>query len=268
MDIVTMSEKKHKITSLVQELFDDYNRLEEVHTQFKCENDLKLRENINTIRNQEEQNKEKDLKINLLEKDISNKKIVINDYEKLIRDLEDKIQYMLHEKEEEGRFDMLRVQAKTIQEKENEIERLSQLLKKKSDKEDKKINNVLDMIQNTSDEISIQDKNPPYQDDSGLNPDNEQIEYGECAPDIASDRMALSISNKLENQVESSSDSKSEDEDDDYEILTYRKKEYWIKKNENPLYVYEVLEEDGLGEKIGVYKKDKNNKMKVFLDKK
>jgi len=263
-----MSEKKHKITSLVQELFDDYNRLEEVHTQFKCENDLKLRENINTIRNQEEQNKEKDLKINLLEKDISNKKIVINDYEKLIRDLEDKIQYMLHEKEEEGRFDMLRVQAKTIQEKENEIERLSQLLKKKSDKEDKedkKINNVLDMIQNTSDEISIQDKNPPYQDDSGLNPDNEQIEYGECASDIAADRMALSIDNLKELSEESKSE---EDEDDDYEILTYRKKEYWIKKNENPLYVYEVLEEDGLGEKLGVYQKTSNGKMKVFLDKK
>jgi len=252
-----MSERKHKITSLVQELFDDYNRLEEVHTQFKCENDLKLRENINTIRNQEDQIKGKDLKINELETDISNKKIVINDYEKMIRDLEDKIQYMLHEKEEEGRFDMLRVQAKTIHEKENEIERLNQLLKKKDEKEDKKINNVLDMIQNTSDEILIQD-------DSGLNPDNEQIEYGECAADIAADRMALSI----ENLKESSEESKSEDEDDDYEILTYRKKEYWIKKNENPQYVYEVLEEDGLGEKLGVYQKTSNGKMKVFLDKK
>ena len=266
MDIITMSEKKHKITSLVQELFDDYNRLEEVHTQFKCENDLKLRENINTIRNQEDQIKEKDLKINELETDISNKKIVINDYEKMIRDLEDKIQYMLHEKEEEGRFDMLRVQAKTIHEKENEIERLNQLLKKKDEKEDKKINNVLDMIQNTSDEISIQDKNSPNQDDSGLNPDNEQIEYGECSADIAADRMALSIDNLKESSEENKSED--DDEDDDYEILTYRKKEYWIKKNENPQYVYEVLEEDGLGEKLGVYQKTSNGKMKVFLDKK
>ena len=45
------------------------------------------------------------------------------------------------------------------------------------------------------------------------------------------------------------------DEEEEYEILTYRKKEYWIKKGEEPQYVYEVLEEDGLGGKLGVYKK-------------
>ena len=56
-------------------------------------------------------------------------------------------------------------------------------------------------------------------------------------------------------------------EEEDYEILTYRKKEYWIKKGGDPQYVYEVLEEDGLGDKLGIYKRGNNGKMKVVLDK-
>ena len=56
-------------------------------------------------------------------------------------------------------------------------------------------------------------------------------------------------------------------EDDDYEILTYRKKEYWIKKGESPQYVYEVLDDDCLGDKLGIYKEDNKGKLKIFLDK-
>ena len=71
-----------------------------------------------------------------------------------------------------------------------------------------------------------------------------------------------------EEEKEEQSEEEKKEEEDDYEILTYRKKEYWIKKGEDPQYVYEVLEEDGLGDKLGVFKKGPNGKMRVYLDKK
>ena len=57
-------------------------------------------------------------------------------------------------------------------------------------------------------------------------------------------------------------------DDDNYEILTYRKKEYWIKKDDNPISVDEIVGDDELGDKIGTYIEGKNGKMKVVLDKK
>jgi len=261
MDTVTMCDKKYQVTTMMQEMFDEYNRLQEVHTQFKCENDLKLRNDITTIRRQEEEIKERDLNINTLETNLSKKTKQIDEYEKMIIELEDKIHQIMHEKEEEGRFDILRVQANTIHEKEKEIERLNTLLYKEESKLNKnnEIKNVLDMINTVENygEIQIQEVSDE------LEADKEQIEYGECAADIAADRMAAGIAAIKE-------DKKLNDntEEDDYEILTYRKKEYWIKVGEDPQYVYEVLDDDCLGDKLGIYEKGNNGKMKVVLDKK
>ena len=111
-----------------------------------------------------------------------------------------------------------------------------------------------------------------------IKPDEEELEYGLNASDIANDRMAANLADNYiqKDPDEGSSDEKIEKEDeheeeDDYEILTYRKKEYWINKNEEKeinQYVYEVLKEDGLGDRIGSFKKGPNGKMKVFLDRK
>jgi len=116
-----------------------------------------------------------------------------------------------------------------------------------------------------------------------IKPDEEELEYGANAADIASDRMAANLADnyihKDPDEISPEEDKEpgspsgdrlvdGQSDDDEYEILTYRKKEYWIKKGEDPHYVYEVLEDDALGEKIGMYKKGVNGKMKVVLDKK
>ena len=237
MDSETMCEKKYQLTTIIQELFDEYNRNLEVHNQYKCENELSIKNHILTTKKQESIIKEKDLQIKNLEIEQSKKNKQLHEYEGLIRDLEDKINLMNHEKEEEGRFDILRVQANTIYEKEKEIERLNDLLNKKNThKNDKKINNVLDLINSeTNIEIEIENKSD----------------------------------NELDNDKESNKDNQesSDADDDDYEILTYRKKEYWIKKGQSPQYVYEVLDDDCLGDKLGIYKEDNKGKLKVFLDK-
>jgi hypothetical protein len=195
------------------------------------------------------------------------------------------------EKKEENRFDIIRIQANEILAKEREIERLESLLKKneipkKQNSEsikEKKILNVIDMIQESTEDTkdSIEISVVKKEDDSSnlkdiysqeaIKPDEEELEYGANAADIASDRMAANLAEKyLEKDPDEgiSEEEPKTDEEEDYEILTYRKKEYWIKKGEDPQCVYEVLEEDGLGDRLGIYKGGGNGKMKVVLDKK
>ena len=289
----TMCEKKNLMITIIQEYYDQYNRQNEVHFQKQCETDLTLRTLNDTIRNQERADVERLSKIEELEKDISSKNKQLYEYEVMIKSLEDKLQEVMCEKKEENRFDIIRIQANEILAKEREIERLESLLKKKEipkekiDSEsikEKKILNVIDMIQvSTEDsedtvEISVvkkEDDNSNLKDiysPEAIKPDEEELEYGANAADIASDRMAANLADKFfkkdPDEGISEEEPKTEDEEDDYEILTYRKKEYWTKKGEDPQCVYEVLEEDGLGNKLGVYKESINGKMKVILDKK
>ena len=102
MDTSQFCEKKYLITNTIQELYDEYNRLQEVYNQNKCENELEKKSFILTIKKQEGEITNRETRINGLEEELSKKKIVINDYEKMIRDLEDKMNEILAEKEEEN----------------------------------------------------------------------------------------------------------------------------------------------------------------------
>ena len=287
----TMCEKKNLMISIIQEYYEQFNRQNEVHFQKQCETDLTLRTMNDTIRNQERADVERLSKIEELEKDISSKNKQLYEYEVMIKSLEDKLEEVMCEKKEENRFDIIRIQANEILAKEREIERLESLLKKheipkKQNSEsikEKKILNVIDMIQESTEDTkdSIEISVVKKEDDSSnlkdiysqeaIKPDEEELEYGANAADIASDRMAANLAEKyLEKDPDEgiSEEEPKTDEEEDYEILTYRKKEYWIKKGEDPQCVYEVLEEDGLGDRLGIYKGGGNGKMKVVLDKK
>ena len=234
---------------------------------------------MDTVRDNEKKERDNLTKIIELEKEVSSKNKVIHDYEVMIRNLEDKLNEIQCEKQEEGRFDMLRVQANDILNKEKEIERLEKLLQKtkETDKNTpitKEKKTILELIDTKNIEL--------VHSPEATKADVEQIEYGVLASEIVADRMAAGIAENIINEqsLESTKEDKDkesdkeelsveeEDEEEEYEILTYRKKEYWIKKGEEPQYVYEVLEEDGLGDKLGVYKKGDNGKMKVVLNKK
>ena len=306
MDITSFCEKKYLVTNTIQELYDEHTRSLEVLNQYKCENELEKKSLILTIKKQEGEIKNRDNTINKLEDENSKKNKQISEYEKMIRDLEDKMNEILIEKEEENRFDMIRNQSNTIQEKENEIIRLTNLLKKKDtkevtkeDKTDKKIINVLDSLASNVkeetieiEEVSDEGNNPDEEDCSievkvvktnistkkATDPDEDELIYGENAADIAADRMAAHIDEQPSD--EDKSDKKSEKEeleepeeesdDEEYECLTYRGKQYWIIVGEEPQYVYEIVGEDKdeVGDKLGVYNKTAGGKMKVFLDKK
>tara|TARA_B100000035_G_C20918658_1_gene517415 strand:+ start:159 stop:911 length:753 start_codon:yes stop_codon:yes gene_type:complete len=242
----SFSEKKNTINKIVQELYDENVRLTESHQQYKCENDLELRTNITTIRDQENIIKERDNKIKELETDLSSKRKQLHEYEGIIRDLEDKMNELIHEKEEENRFNILKVQADTILEKEKEIVRLNEIINKENNK---KILNVLDIMEEEikeQPEICIIKKDNPKQK-----------------------TLVEKMEENLKKEESLDKINESEDEsDDDYEVITYRKKEYWLEKGEEPQNIYEIVGDDELGKKVGTYVKGKNGKMKVVLDKK
>ena len=236
---------KTTVVENVQSLFDEYKRLSEKTIQINCENDLKLREYIDTIKKQEDYNNTLMKKIKELENNNIKKDKQIHEYSELIKNFEEKVHELTIEKDEKERFNITRVQADTILQKEKEIERLTMVVNKLENKtrgnDDKKVLNVIDIIEQQI-------------------PDNDEI--------------SINVIKKVDDKTvddktvdDKKNDVYYEDEDDDYEIITYRKKEYWIKNNENPQYVYEVINNDELGNKLGIYKKDKKGKMKVFLDK-
>ena len=224
----------------IQKYFDEYQRLTESTILLKGEYDLTLRENSSTIRNQESILKEKQLQIEGLEKNNMAKDKQIHEYSELINNFEQKVQELTLEKSEKERFDIIRNQANTIQAKDNEINRLTNLLQKLNEKE-----------------TNEQDKTNE-QDNKVLNV-FELIEK-----DVPDDDITVKV---IKNDDSIKEEKVEEEEEEEYEILVYRKKEYWIKKDEFPQYIYEVIEEDGLGDRLGIYKKDKNGKLKVFLDK-
>tara|TARA_B000000532_G_C18873471_1_gene409484 strand:- start:213 stop:1190 length:978 start_codon:yes stop_codon:yes gene_type:complete len=136
-------EKKNQIQDLLNDIFSEYNRINESKIQSKCENDLEMRNMINTIRSLETSVIEKDSRIKLLEK-------TNYDYEKIIRDLQEKIELVKEEEQENNKFDMLRIQAKEITEKSREIERLNNLLKLSKSKDSTKIESILSKVENNT----------------------------------------------------------------------------------------------------------------------
>ena len=249
---ISFCDKKYLITNTIQELYDEYNILQASHSKFVTDFEIEKKSFILTIKKQEVESSRKDFTINQCEVDLSKQKIQINEYEKMIRDLEDKLNEALTEKEEVNRFDIIRNQAKEIQSKEQEIIRLTKTLEKGGATRNKIENKILAVIDAVDDTIAGDNLKTTVVEDVGgsLGIDEEVVEVVEVVG------VGSSVG------VEDVSD------EEDYEILIYRKKEYWINKNSALSHVYEVLEGDALGDKIGVYITSNTGKLKVVIDKK
>ena len=110
MDICS---KKNQINDLLQDIFCEYNRMNETKIQSKCESDLEKSETNKIKINQE------------LEDEIRALKRQICEYESMINDLQKKLEIADEEEQENNKFDMLRIQGKEITMKDREIDRLN-----------------------------------------------------------------------------------------------------------------------------------------------
>ena len=162
------------------------------------------------------------------------------------------------EKSNSERHDMLKAQANEIMAKSNEIDRLNKLLAKK----DKKTN--VEMV--VKEEVEKEPvKEEPVKEDPKLTRSKSEEELlltGD--PVITPSSSDNDEKNDEGEETESLSDKEqSESEEEELSIIKYRKKEYYIDTSDPPN-VYEILEDDEMGDKIGTWQetRGKNGKMK------
>ena len=167
---MNICEKKNQIQDLLNDIYSEYNRMNETKIQNKCETDLEMRTMIDNIRSLETSALEKDSRIKSLEK-------TIFDYEKIIEKLNEKLELKEEYDRENNRHDMLRTLSKDISEKDREIDRLNGLLNfHKKEKEKEKSKTIINLMEN----IPKKDTNNIILNELSLK-DNSNIQL-ECEP--------------------------------------------------------------------------------------
>tara|TARA_Y100000385_G_scaffold273263_1_gene314967 strand:- start:4176 stop:4946 length:771 start_codon:yes stop_codon:yes gene_type:complete len=168
-----------------------------------------------------------------------------------IQSLENHIAELKTEKTNSERHDMLKAQATEIVAKSNEIDRLNRLLSKKE-------TNVKMMI---GDKTTDNTPDKKASDEKRATEEKEVDEKVEEKVETSDEKVEAS-----DEKVEASDEKVEEDDGEELEIIKYRKKEYYIDTSDPPN-VYEILEDDEMGSKIGTWqeKSGKNGKMKYAV---
>jgi uncharacterized coiled-coil protein SlyX len=171
--------------------------MNETKIQSKCETDLEMRTMISNIRSLESSCVEKDNRIKNLEKTVC-------DYEKIIEDLNSKLEIKEECDRENNRHDMLRTLSKDISEKDREIKRLNGLLEfhkknpkkisKKDEEDTSQLDSIIDSVSNKN------DKN----DNLTLKEVVESVDEktGEENPNFVYDKKSVDPENKLDETLE------------------------------------------------------------------
>jgi len=279
MDI---SDKKNQINDLLQDIFSEYNRMNETKIQSNCEKDLEMRTMISTIKSLENSEKEKENNIRSLKKQLT-------EYENMINDLQSKLEIADQEEQENNKFDMLRIQAKEITMKDREIDRLNKLLNTYRDNDNNnKIDKVISKIEN---KVNIENVNVKEVEI------NETIEVIEIVKEESDSNVVENVEESVKEDtntdvVEKIEESDKEDTNTDVVekveesikedtntdvmvdkgsllLINYRKKPYYIYENESPQHVYthlnDEVKETSIGDIVGIREKNEKGKFKIKI---
>ena len=288
----TMSKQKHALVQMAQTLVESYHSETAEYLKHRLETDQKMAELSQTILDQEKDSAYGLAKIQELEETLSLKNRTLSEYEEMIRGLEDKLKEKLEtesaEQESSNKFNMLRIQAKEITEKDREIERLNKLVNLLRDK--KKAHKVTPRpTHDVSGGWSPTRNNAPYQepvvpvepveDTQDVEEQSEVIEaiVSQVSEEISDTEELVLVEKPGEEVTEEVSEEPEEEEEEEEEakevaeIFVYRKKEYYTIKGDPDKVVYRVLEGDLKGERLGTWYENTNGKRKgkrsVTLDK-
>ena len=264
-----LCEKKNQIQDLLQDIFNEYNRMNESKIQNNCEKDLEMRTMIDTIRTLETSETQKTNEIRSLKK-------TIHEYETLINTLNSKLETVEEDKNEENRFDMVRIQAKEITEKDREIERLNGLLNhyKKKNK-DSQIDTVLNVVENSElSEITLNtgEKNPNFIYEDKVS-SSETASEDKIKTDSVLEKpihSEPSPGGSIQSEVD---DTKVDDSGTDIPevdkgkliIVTSKKIKYYAYEKESPQTVYEFNGNKIADKPLGTRIKNEKGKYKIQL---
>tara|TARA_B100000900_G_scaffold409028_1_gene424227 strand:+ start:916 stop:1797 length:882 start_codon:yes stop_codon:yes gene_type:complete len=289
----TMNNQKHALVQMAQTLVESYHRETAEYLKKRLETDQKMAELSQTILDQEKSVAQGLAKIQELEETLSLKNKTLSEYEAMIRGLEDKLKEKLEtesaEQESSNKFNMLRIQAKEITEKDREIERLNKLVNLLRDKQ-KPHKDTPRPTHDVSGGWSPTRENSPYQEPvAPVEPDTEPVEdtkdvekqsevieaiVSQVSEEISDTEEAPVLVEKPGEEVTEEAVAEEQEQEQDKEvaeIFVYRKKEYYTIKGDPDKVVYQVLEGDLKGERLGTWYENTSGKRKgkrsVTLDK-
>jgi hypothetical protein len=244
---------KSDLNSLTTKLLKAYQDSVTRYSEEKIKNgkDLEEQNNVNSSLVQLVEDHEK--QICELNDIIESKECDIAELQTELEKLKGEMVEIKKEKSNSERHDMLKAQANEITAKSNEIDRLNKLLAKK----DKKTN--VEMV--VKEEI---EKEPVKEDPKLTRSKSEEELLLTGEPVITPSSSDNDEKNDEGEETESLSDKEQSDsEEEELSIIKYRKKEYYIDTSDPPN-VYEILEDDEMGDKIGTWQETqgKNGKMK------
>lgn len=307
MDLEKMSETKNTMIQHLQELYDGYVSLQEnLYTQSQSFQTESLSQ-LDVIKGSETQIQTHMEQIQKQESEIRELKKQKHEYEEMIRNLQDKLHDTQTKAQEEEssktRFNMMKLQAKEITEKDREIDRLNRLvllLKKKNETKKKSQETSKQLDGGWSPTASKtprqdEDNNPDVIDtvlssvsDSVLKLEQEdqedkqeEVVTMEPEPSPSQDEKDVTRPSESEQAMEETpaetevaetevteTEVAETEEVVELEVLTYRKKKYIIVKGDKDNNLYAWLEGDNKGELLGKWGTTNSGKRKPMLPKK
>ena len=265
---MNICEKKNQIQDILNDIYSEYNRMNESKIQNKCETDLEMRTMIDNIRYLETNSIEKDNRIKSLEK-------TVFDYEQIIQKLNEKLEIKEEYDRENNRHDMLRTLSKDISEKDREINRLNGLLNfHKKEKKTKSIDNLIGNLNKKDNNIKLLEIIEPFNKKTGeVNPnfiyeeiDNTNEEIDNTNEEIDNTNEEIDNTNEeIDNTKEEIDNTKEETIQKTLLRVKSKGKYYFVYKEDNPQDVYEYNDEKNADKIIGKRTRLPNGKYKLEL---
>ena len=273
----TLATLKNEMIDKMQQMFYEYNRMHQVVLQTKTEDDLEKRHMIDTIRKMGETEQVRLTTIQCLEEDISKLQKTNHEYAEMIKSFEDKLAEKDKDTESSNKFSMIRIQADELGKKDMEIERLNKLIYNLKKKEKEPEPMKLEEVKEVKAETNVMGWSPT----SSKTPEPDIIDLvlqkGEEA-EVTSETDAVdaeSVEEDVEEAVEEAVEAveaveagEAGEAEEEAEIFMYRKKEYYTIQGDKDQVVYEVLEGDNRGKRLGTWSLNAKGKKKVIFEKK
>ena len=233
MDIIKTREQ---LNLLINGLIDGYIENEKSTGEFMTKRSKEIKDYTQNMESLSNEIKQKDKIIGEKDDEIRNINKTKHEYELMINKLNEKIVELETEENQKNKHDMIKVQAKELDEKDRVIEQLqNKILKLKGDSKssvEKQLNEYNTMI------------DEPQQDQLDEQPEEQEQSDEQEQPDEV---------DEPEQEQSDETDEQSSEEDEEIWIKVKNKGiKYIVVQNQEPQYLYEITDNETKGKKVGV----------------
>jgi len=265
MDIIKTREQ---LNLLINGLIDGYIENEKSTSEFMTKRSKEIKDYTQNMESLINEIKQKDKTIGEKDDEIRNINKTKHEYELMINKLNEKIVELETEENQKNKHDMIKVQAKELDEKDRVIEQLqNKILKLKGDPKssvEKQLNEYNTMIdeqeqeqeQSDEQEQSEQEQSDEQSEEQEQEQSDETDEQEQEQSDEQSEEQEQEQSDETDEQEQEQSDETDEQSSEEEEEVWIKVKnkgvKYIVVQNQEPQYLYEITDNETKGKKVGV----------------